>query len=137
MTSYIRLFEHLYVEISMMPSFSAFGYTKSSQKSENILFHLVPPQKMNEEFFMKWIKSIKCKLTIAWRIFYLWFSFWRKLFWKRFEDNNTCYIFLNFVCAFSKNGTFQSTLWLFLAKISYYFIKFFRMLQEVHGAKYI
>ena len=45
MTSYIRLFEHLYVEISMMPSFSAFGYTKSSQKSENILFHLVPPPK--------------------------------------------------------------------------------------------
>ena len=49
---------------------------------------------------MKWIKSIKCKLTIALRIFYMWFSFWRKLFWKRFEDNNTCSIFLNFVCAF-------------------------------------
>ena len=43
MTSYIRLFEHLYVEISVMPTFSAFGYTKSSQKSEIILFQLVPP----------------------------------------------------------------------------------------------
>ena len=50
MTSYIRLFEHLYVEISMMPSFSVFGYTKSSQKSENILFQLVPPKKRMRNF---------------------------------------------------------------------------------------
>ena len=50
MTSYIRLFEHLYVEISIMPSFSAFGYTKSSQKSENILFQLVPPKKRMRNF---------------------------------------------------------------------------------------
>ena len=27
------------------------------------------------------------KFTIAWRVFYMWFSFWWNIFWKRFEDN--------------------------------------------------
>ena len=37
--TYIRLFEHLYVEIANIPSCSAFGYTNRSEKNKNILFH--------------------------------------------------------------------------------------------------
>ena len=37
--SYIRLFEHLYVEIANIRSCSAFGYTNRSEKNKNILFH--------------------------------------------------------------------------------------------------
>ena len=55
--SYISLIEHLYIEISSMPSFSAFGYTECFKKSKNISFQLIPPEKRNE-FFLKWIKKI-------------------------------------------------------------------------------
>ena len=33
-----------------------------------------------------------CKITIGWKIFHMWFTFWWKLFKKRFEGNNTCYV---------------------------------------------
>ena len=33
--------------------------------------------------------KLNWKLNIGWRIFYILFSFWWKLFWKRFEKNNT------------------------------------------------
>ena len=42
-----------------MPSFSAFGYTECFKKSKNISFQLIPSEKRKEEFFLKWIKSIK------------------------------------------------------------------------------
>ena len=37
----MRLFEHLYVEISSMPSCSTFGYTNRSEKNKNVSFHAV------------------------------------------------------------------------------------------------
>ena len=60
--SYISLIEHLYIEISSIPSFSALGYTECFKKSINISFQLIPPEKQNEEFFLKWIKK-KYKAT--------------------------------------------------------------------------
>ena len=38
--TYIRLFEHLYVEIANIPSCSAFGYTNRSEKKQKYLIPL-------------------------------------------------------------------------------------------------
>ena len=39
---------------------------------------------MDTKFKTNW------KITIGWKIFYMWFTFWWKLFQKRIEGSNTC-----------------------------------------------
>ena len=60
----IRLFEHLYVEISSIPSCSAFGYTNPSEK--NISFHQVPSKKAEQGTLYEMDTKYKAnwKLTI-------------------------------------------------------------------------
>ena len=86
----MSLFEYSYVKYQVWLSVQHWIY-KPFWKKKNFFSPLNILQKVEQGPLYKMDRKFKAnwKLTIGWGIFYMQFSFWSDLFWKRFADN-TC-----------------------------------------------